>query len=212
MCRRGRRVLQGDMSGGCGSGGGEGGDGRRWEGGKRRGRERGRDELQGGVQHVAQRDHEEGVCAGGTLRGGGECRVSGKGGSVQQESGQLVDDVGEGGEGECGIVLGWPHGGVRTRSRSGSDCPPLHNDRMQLHCSACGAQSLHCMAHTGEAEQPTAVTVRAQLSQLTSQPPGAGLQAGCCSAGCAVQLGVSHTPGTAAMNDVSASAVTTILT
>ena len=71
---------------------------------KRRGREGGRDELQGGVQHVAQRDHEEGVCQGGRLRGGGECRVSGRGGSVQQESGQLVDDVGEGGEGECGIV------------------------------------------------------------------------------------------------------------
>ena len=47
--------------------------------GYRSGREGGGVELQGGVQHVAQRDHEEGVCEGGRLKGRGECRVSKRG-------------------------------------------------------------------------------------------------------------------------------------
>ena len=40
---------------------------------------------------------------GGGEGEGGEWRVGGRGPSVQQESGQLMDDIGEGGEGECGI-------------------------------------------------------------------------------------------------------------
>ena len=53
--------------------------------------------------------------------------MSGRGSAVQQESGQLVDDVREGGEGECGIVrLGWPHRGEDDGGVNGG--PSENND------------------------------------------------------------------------------------
>ncbi len=55
------------------------------------------------MKHVAQRSYEPGVSESGSGGEGGGWRVSERWSSMQQEGGQLMDDIGKGGEGERGI-------------------------------------------------------------------------------------------------------------